>query len=299
MRFGFHIFMVDPSEFTAVARTADEHGYDSIQVADAPFFPEVTSAPYPYTPDGVRFWPLDMPVLDPWVAMTAMAMVTKKLRFLPSVLRMAVRQPLLEAKALCSVAAVSGDRVAGGGGRAWVAQELKWVGVDNKTRGVRQGEAIQVMRLLLGGGMVEFHGKYFDFERLTMAPVPKKRIPIYVGGCTKPALRRAARYGDGWIGVVHPMAEIPGIVAELRSLRREFGREHEPFDIMLHCPDANTVDDIRRVEDMGVTDLQVTPWTEPGIQAEIGISAMRVQPPVELKQDAIKRYADKIIAKIN
>jgi hypothetical protein len=95
------------------------------------------------------------------------------------------------------------------------------------------------------------------------------------------------------------MAEIPGIVAELRALRRELGREHEPFDIMLHCPDANTVDDIRRVEDMGVTDLQVTPWTEPGIQAEIGISAMRVQPPVEVKQNAIKRYADKIIAKIN
>ena len=50
---------------------------------------------------------------------------------------------------------------------------------------------------------------------------------------------------------------------------------------------------------MGVTDLQVTPWTDPGIQAEVGISAMRVQPPLEMKQDAIKRYADKIIAKVN
>ena len=298
MRFGFHLFMVDPAEFLDIARTADECGWDSIQVADAPFFPEVTSAPYPYTPDGKRFWPLDLPVLDPWVAITAMATVTKRIRFLPSVLRLAIRQPLLEAKSLCSVAAISNDRVALGVGLAWMPEEFKWLNQDMKTRGARQNEAIQVIRLLMGGGMVEFHGKYFDFDRLTMAPVPKKRIPIYVGGTTKPALRRAARYGDGWLGILHPMEEIPGLVAELNALRREFGREKEPFDIMLHCPDAETVDDIRRLEDMGVTDLQVTPWTLPGIQAELGIGAvMQQQPPLAMKLAAIKRYAETMIAK--
>jgi len=298
MRFGFHLFMVDPAEFLDIARTADECGWDSIQVADAPFFPEVTSAPYPYTPDGKRFWPLDLPVLDPWVAITAMATVTKRIRFLPSVLRLAIRQPLLEAKSLCSVAAISNDRVALGVGLAWMPEEFKWLNQDMKTRGARQNEAIQVIRLLMGGGMVEFHGKYFDFDRLIMAPVPKKRIPIYVGGTTKPALRRAARYGDGWLGILHPMEEIPGLVAELNALRREFGREKEPFDIMLHCPDAETVDDIRRLEDMGVTDLQVTPWTLPGIQAELGIGAvMQQQPPLAMKLAAIKRYAETMIAK--
>jgi len=297
LRFGFHIFMVDPSEFLDVARTADDSGWDSIQVADAPFFPEVTSAPYPYTEDGVRFWPLDLPVLDPWVAMTAMAVVTKRIRFLPSVLRLAVRQPLLEAKSLCSVAAISNDRVALGVGLAWMPEEFKWLGQDKKTRGKRQNEAIQVVRLLLQGGMVEFHGKYFDFDRLQMAPVPKKRIPIYVGGSTKPALERAARYGDGWIGIVHTKDQIKGSIAELNRMRAEFGRDQEPFDIMLHCPDAETVDDIRRIEEMGVTDLQVTPWTQSAIMAEIGVSAMRNQPPLAVKQEAIKRYADNIISK--
>ncbi len=146
---------------------------------------------------------------------------------------------------------MSNDRVALGVGLAWMPEEFKWLGQDKKTRGARQNEAIQIIRLLLGGGMVEFHGKYYDFDRLTMAPVPKKRIPIYVGGTTKPALRRAARYGDGWLGIVHTMEEIKGIVAELNALRREFGREKEPFDIMLHCPDAQTVDDIRRLEEHG------------------------------------------------
>jgi probable F420-dependent oxidoreductase len=300
MRFGFHLFMVDPAEFLDIARTADECGWDSLQVADAPFFPEVVSVPYPYTPDGKRFWPLDLPVLDPWVAITAMATVTTRIRFLPSVLRLAIRQPLLEAKSLCSVAAMSNDRVALGVGLAWMPEEFKWLNQDKKTRGARQNEAIQIIRLLMGGGMVEFHGKYYDFDRLTMAPVPKKRIPIYVGGTTPPALRRAARYGDGWLGVVHTMEEIKGLVAELNALRREFGREKEPFDIMLHCPDAETADDIRRLEDLGVTDLQITPWTVPGLQAELGISGLMLQqPPLPMKLAAIKRYAEDMIAKFS
>lgn len=297
MRFGFHIFMVDPSEFLDLARTADETGWDSIQVADAPFFPEVTSEPYPYTPDGKRFWPLDTPVLDPWVAITAMAVVTKRIRFVPSVLRLAIRQPLLEAKALCSVAAVANDRVALGVGLAWMPEEFKWLGVDKKTRGARQNEAIQVVRLLLGGGFVEFHGTYFDFDRLIMAPVPKKKIPIYVGGSSKPALKRAARYGDGWIGIVHTIDETRGMMAELSAMRRELGRDREPFDVMLHCPDAVTVDDVRRLEDLGVTDLQVAPWTLPSVLGELGVSSMALQPPLAVKQEAIKRYAGDVIAK--
>ncbi len=299
MRFGFHLFMVDPAEHQDIARTADDCGWDSIQVADAPFFPEEISVPYPYTPDGKRFWPLDQAVLDPWVAITAMAVVTSRIRFLPSVLRLAVRQPLLEAKSLFSVAAVSNDRVALGVGLAWMPEEFKWLGQDKKTRGARQDEAIQIIRLLMQGGMQEFHGVYYDFDRLIMAPAPKKKIPIYVGGTTTPALRRAARYGDGWVSVIHSMSEIEGLMAELNGYRREFGREHEPFDIMLHCPDAETVDDIRRLEELGVTDLQVTPWSE-RILAEMGVGAiMQQQPSLSVKQDAIRRYADEVITRFN
>lgn len=298
MRFGFHLFMVDPAEHLDIARTADEWGWDSLQVADAPFFPEVISVPYPYTPDGTRFWPLDMPVLDPWVAITAMAVVTQRIRFLPSVLRLAIRQPLLEAKSLFSVAALANDRVALGVGLAWMPEEFKWLRQDMKTRGARQDEAIQIIRLLMQGGMQEFHGKHYDFDRLTMAPVPRKRIPIYVGGTTTPALRRAARLGDGWISVIHDKDQVAAVLAELNGYRREFGRESEPFDIMMHCPDAQTVDDIRRLEELGVTDLQVTPWSVPGILAEMGVGTiMQQQPPLAVKQEAIRRYAGEVISK--
>jgi hypothetical protein len=100
--------------------------------------------------------------------------------------------------------------------------------------------------------------------------------------------------------VMHPMNEVETVIAELKDLRREFGRENEPFDIMLHCPDAQSLDDIRRLEDLGVTDLQVTPWTMPNTPAEEGVAAfMRQQPPLEEKKDAIKRYGDEVIAKLN
>lgn len=297
MRFGFHLFMVDPAEHQAIARTADEYGWDSIQVADAPFFPEKVSVPYPYTPDGSRFWPLDMPVLDPWVAITAMAVVTQRIRFLPSVLRLAIRQPLLEAKSISSVATVSNGRLAVGVGLAWMPEEFKWLGIDMKTRGKRQDESIQALRLLLTGGFQEFHGQLIDFDRVIMAPTPSKKVPIYVGGATSPAMRRAARLGDGWLSVIHNKAEIPGIVAELKQYRREYGREQEPFDIMLHCPDATTIDDIKRLEDLGITDLQVTPWAIPGMAAEEGVGKiMQQQPTLQMKQDAIKKYADTVIA---
>ncbi len=299
MRFGFHLFMVDPKQHQEIAKTAEEAGWHSLQVADAPFFPEKVSAPYPYTPDGSRFWPLDLPVLDPWVAIAAMAAVTERIRFVTSVVRLAIRQPLLEAKSLFSVDAVSNGRVAMGVGLAWMPEEFKWLGMEKKTRGRRQNEAIQILKLLMQGGYVEFHGKYYDFDRLIMAPVPEKPVPIYVGGTTPPALERAARYGDGWIGVMHPLGEIEQPINELNRLRHEFGRENEPFDIMLHCPDAQTVDDIKRLEDLGVTDLQITPWTMPDTPAEEGVAAfMKQQPPLSEKKDAIRRYADEVIAKI-
>ena len=298
MRFGFHLFMVDPAEHQDIARTADECGWDSIQVADAPFFPEKVSVPYPYTPDGSRFWPLDMPVLDPWVAMTAMAVVTRRIRFIPSVLRLAIRQPLLEAKSLCSLAAVSNDRVALGVGLAWMPEEFRWLGIDMSTRGKRQDEAIQAVRLLMQGGFQEFHGRHIDFDRVVMAPTPNRKIPIYVGGATAPAMRRAARLGDGWLSVIHNKAEIAGLVAELNGYRRECGRASEPFDIMLHCPDATSIDDIKRLEDLGIPDLQVTPWAVPSLAAEDGVGKiMQQQPTLQTKRDAIRRYADQVIAR--
>lgn len=299
MRFGFHLFMIDPAEYLDIARACDEWGWDSLAVPDAPFFPEVVSAPYPYTPDGKRFWPLEFPVLDPWIAVTHMATVTKRLRFITSVLRMSVRKPLLEAKMACSVAAISNNRLAIGVGLAWMPEEFKFLHENKKTRGARVNEAIQIIRLCMGGGFVEFHGEHYDFDRLIMEPHPTKHIPIYGGGITEPALLRAARYCDGWLGIVHPEHEIPQIVSKLNRLRQEHGRSKEPFDILVQCPQAVSIDDIRRIEDLGVTELWVTPWLASAPSGEeAGVAATFCpQPTLEQKLKAIREYGEQIIAK--
>ena len=97
--------------YVPLARAAEAAGWDSIAVPDGLFYYEKTSAPYPYSADGSRFWAADTPFLDPWVVIATMAGATERIRFYPSVLKLAVRDPLLVAKELSSCAVLTGERV--------------------------------------------------------------------------------------------------------------------------------------------------------------------------------------------
>jgi probable F420-dependent oxidoreductase len=306
MRFGFHTFMIDPAEYPTIGQACDDYGWDDLAFGDSPYHPETIEYPYPYTPDGKRFWPIEDPILDPWVACTQIAVLTKRVRVVTSVLRLSVRKPLLEAKAAASVAYVSNNRLAVGIGLAWMAEEFKWLKENKKTRGARVDEAIQIIRLCTsGGGLKEFHGQHYEFDRIAMEPHPSKPVPILVGGLSEGALRRAARYGDGWLGALHSFDEIKRIVPDIMRQRKQYGLDKEPFEITLQCPEATTVGDIHRLEDLGVTTLWIVPWVYYGRGAEdVKMRAegetpkmFNVQPPVQVKVDAIKRYGDEIISK--
>lgn len=287
MKFTLPVVLTPPDQYLDIARAADESGWDSITVPDHVFYPETTTGKYPYTPDGSRFWTAETEWIDPWVAIPAMAAVTKRIRFYTNVLKLAIRQPLLVAKTVGSAAVLSGDRVALGVGLSWMPEEFKYLGEDMRTRGARVDEAIQIIRLILGGGMVEYHGRYYDFDRLQMSPAPRQPVPIYVGGLTEPALRRAARLGDGWISVVNLEHEIVDRIRRLTQLRREYGRESEPFVISVLCPEARTEADIRRLQELGVTHLQVIPWYLYGGDPN----------RLDTKLAAIHRYAEEMISR--
>ena len=85
-----------------------------------------------------------------------------------------------------------------GVGIGWAPEEFEWCGVPYKRRGARVDEMIDVIKLVLAGGMVEFHGEFYDFDKLQMSPAPSQPVPFYVGGHTEVALKRAARVSDGW-----------------------------------------------------------------------------------------------------
>lgn len=288
MKFVIAAAYTEPRDLLALASRADACGWEAIAVSDHVVHPESPRTPYPYTPDGARRWPAFTPWPDPWVAIGAMAAVTQRLRFLTNVFVLPMRSPFLVAKAVGTAAVMSGDRVALGVGVGWLRDEFELLGQAFGNRGRRTDEMIAVMRKLWSGAMVEHRGEFYAFEPLEMSPAPAEPVPIYFGGVSEPALRRAARLGDGWISDIHSVAELRALVAKVARYRAEAGRAGTPWSVIAAATDAFGVDGYKRLEDAGVTHVLTMPWFFYG-GPEI---------PFERKLDSIARFADDVIAKM-
>ncbi|MDT8914472.1 TIGR03619 family F420-dependent LLM class oxidoreductase [Amycolatopsis sp. PS_44_ISF1] len=288
MKFSLSIAMNPLDQLGELARVAEEAGFSSIVLPDSLFYSEQVSADYPYTPDGSRFWTADTPWVDPLVATASMGAVTERIGFYTSVLKLGSRNPVLLARQVNSVAALTGGRFGLGLGVGWSPEEFEWCGAPYEKRGRRVDEAIDVMRLILDGGMVEYHGEYFDFGKLRMSPAPPKRVPFYIGGHTEVALRRAARVADGWSSAMMTFEELRTTVARLKELLAERGREHDPFEYQAVCVDRFGLEGYHEQAEAGVTDIITMPWVFDGIgfDAEVGP-----------KLDSIRKFGAEVIAK--
>ncbi|MFZ2173039.1 MAG: TIGR03619 family F420-dependent LLM class oxidoreductase [Rhodococcus sp. (in: high G+C Gram-positive bacteria)] len=287
MKYTVGVAMTPLDQLQALAKTAEECGFSSIALPDSLFFMEKQSADYPYTPDGSRMWTQDTPWVDPLIAAAAMGAVTSKIEFYTQVLKLGSRNPVLLARQVGSVANLTGNRFGFGVGIGWAPEEFEWCGVPYKRRGARVDEMIEVIKLILGGGMVEYHGEFFDFDRLQMSPAPSKPVPFYVGGHTDVALRRAARVGDGWTSAMIKFDDLVQVITRLRQLREEYGRADEPYEIQTVCIDRFGKDGYAELEDAGVTDTIVVPWIFDGI----GFDG-----PLEAKQDSLRKFAEQYIS---
>jgi len=288
MRFSFAESMCDPSHYLPLARAAEEAGWTSVIVPDSICYPEVSDSTYPYTPDGNRRFLEDKPFIEPFSLIPAMGAVTERLRFTTFVVKLPIRHPVLVAKSASSVAVLTGNRFGFGVGTSPWPEDFQVSGQDWRTRGKRMDEMIEIIRGLTRGGYYEFHGKHYDVPSIKICPVPTQSIPILVGGHSEPALRRAARLGDGWMhaGGQEPLEEL---LRRLGELRREYGREREPYEIHVISLDAYTVDGVHRVEDLGVTDV-VVGFRNVYYEEKDSMT-------LEQKIDALRRYADDVIAK--
>ena len=122
-------------------------------------------------------------------------------------------------------------------------------------------EMLDVLRKAWTGKLVEHHGRFFDFAPFQMSPPPPAQVPVYVGGLSPAALRRAARLGDGWIGTGQTPDEAIHYVAELRRLREAAGRGAAPFETIVPLVVPPDRDLLRRLEAAGVTSTTVWPFT--------------------------------------
>jgi probable F420-dependent oxidoreductase len=273
-----------------MARAAEDAGFDTITVPDSVFYPESVTAEYPYSGDGGRFWTGETPFVDPFIAIAAMAAVTERIRFLTNVIKLPIRDPLLVAKQLSSMAVLANDRIGLGVGLSWMPEEFRYTHTDMRTRGRRADEMIEILRLVCGGGgptWVEYHGKHYDFDRLMISPAPEQPVPISVGGLSEPGLRRAARLADGWISVQNTEADIVSAINDLHRYREEYGTADRPFEVNALSIDVFDVDGYRRLADAGVTELQTVPWYFSGGDPN----------DLQVQLDSLPRFADEVIAR--
>lgn len=287
MRFTYAEAMTDPSYYVPLAQAAEAAGYSSITVADSIAYPKESDSTYPYTPDGNREFLEDKPFVEAFVLSAAILAATTTLRVTPFVVKLPIRPPVLVAKQAASLAAMSNNRFGFGVGISPWPDDFEIMGVPFEKRGARMDECIDIVRGLCAGGYFEFHGEFYDLPPIKINPVSTEPVPILIGGHSKPALRRAAQRGDGWMHAGGDPAELDRLLAELDTLRAEYGTRKD-FEVHVISLDGFTVDGIKRLEDKGITDVIVgfrNPYT-----------TEHDTEPLDVKIRNLTKFAERVIA---
>ncbi|MER6491460.1 LLM class F420-dependent oxidoreductase [Streptomyces griseorubiginosus] len=209
-----------PADLAGIARAADRAGFDYIAACDH------VAIPRRLAPAMSTIW------YDPVATLAFLAAVTERARLLSHVAVVGLRHPLLTAKQYATLDHLSGGRLVLGVGAGHVQEEFEALGVDFAHRGAVLDESIDALRSALGPEeFPEHHGKLYDFEGLGQRPRPaQSRVPLWVGGSSPAAVRRAALKGDGWLPQGDPRDRLPAQIERIRRLRQEAGLEG-PFTV--------------------------------------------------------------------
>lgn len=288
MRFMIGTATLDPALLVPLARAAEEAGYDVVKVPDSICYPEVSDSTYPYNATGSREFLDGKPFLDPFTAIAAMGAATSRIRFVTSVLKLPMRHPVLVAKQVSSVAALTGDRVSLGVGSSPWPDDYEVLDIPMERRGRRMDESIDIVKGLTAGGYFAYQGEIFDLPSIKIDPVPARPIPVLIGGHAEASLRRAARVADGWIAAGSGRDDLARMLATIEALRKDAGRDDVPFEVHIGVQDDDPPDELRRLEDLGVTHVGVN-FTDRYADAHDERS-------VAQRADAMQRYADDVIA---
>ncbi|MFJ3800385.1 LLM class F420-dependent oxidoreductase [Streptomyces sp. NPDC090088] len=201
------------ADLVEIARAVDRAGFAYLAVCDH------VAIPHRLAPAMSTVW------YDPVATLAHLAAVTERVRLLSHVAVVGLRHPLLTAKQYATLDHLSGGRLILGVGAGHVAEEFEVLGVDFRQRGPLLDEAIDALRAALGADeFPSHHGKFYDFEGLGQRPRPaQERVPVWVGGSSPAAVRRAALKGDGWLPQGDPRGRLPAQIDKLRRLREDGG----------------------------------------------------------------------------
>jgi probable F420-dependent oxidoreductase len=232
--------MSDPDSLRSLAQRSEDLGFDSIWVSDHIILPRQVDSFYPYAADGVATFKPDESYYEPLAALNFLAGCTQRVRLGTHVLILPYRNPVLTAKILATLDVLSGGRVILGTGVGWMEEEFLALGLDTfHQRGAVTDEYIELYKELWTKDEPVFNGKFYQISGSGFQPKPIQipHPPIWIGGHTGPAIRRAAKYGDGWMPIgLRPPAilepeELAEKIARLRTLTVEAGREENAVDV--------------------------------------------------------------------
>jgi len=214
------------------ARAADERGVASLWVSDHVIFPRTATGSYP----GGRFpHPPDKAYLEPVVTLTAAAMCTTRARLGASVFILGHRHPVVMAKMLTSIDALSEGRLIVGVGVGWWKEEMEMLGAPFHKRGRQADEALRVFKALWTEDNPSFKGEFFGFSDIGFAPKPvqKPHPPIWVGGDSPGAFRRVVALGDGWHATSKTPDQLREALGRLRAVAEKAGRDMKTITLSL------------------------------------------------------------------
>jgi probable F420-dependent oxidoreductase len=222
----------------AVAEEADRLGYDSVWVHDHVIMPSSVTSRYLYNDTGVSPFMVDQFIYDPLAVMAAIGARTSRVAIGTSVLIVPYRNPLVLAKALSTIDRISHGRVILGIGVGWMAEEFAALGITEywPQRGRVTDEFMAVcIDLWTQDGPSSFRGNWVTYDNIGANPLPvqKPHIPIWVGGKTKAAIRRVARYGTGYHTVASTPAQVAEEVAAVKAEMEGVGRDPDELVVSM------------------------------------------------------------------
>src|SRR5215471_5246065 len=224
----------DPAKIRDWAQAAEDLGYAGIEVADHVFGATARDG---WTP----LYNETDPFHETFVTLGFLAAVTRTIKLSTGVLILPQRQTGVVAKQAAEVDILCGGRLRLGIGVGWNFVEYQALGQDWTTRGARQAEQVEVLRRLWTQELVTFKGRFHDLKEVSIVPAPIQRpIPVWLGGISDAALKRAARIGDGWMPIMPPEEAQPKL-ALLRAQLAACGRDRAKFGLeaWLRMPDGD------------------------------------------------------------
>jgi probable F420-dependent oxidoreductase len=247
-----------PRTLQLVAEHAERLGFATLWSPEHVVLFDHYESAYPYSDDGQFLAAGNIDLADPFVTMSYVAARTSRIRLATGICLVPEHNPLVLAKRVASVDSLSGGRVALGVGVGWSAEEFAALGIPFERRAQRTCEYIEVMRKLWREDKSSFSGEFVTFKEARCYPKPAQRggVPIIFGGESIPALRRVARYGNGWFSVKLNADQLAAKLERLGALLKEQNRTLAEIELIVSPYDREvTRDELRRYHELGVREI--------------------------------------------